>query len=86
MNVQSECKSHEPATTRVATGRRDASSDGRIAVTLAKLPARMGKRGVITMRVQVTSIRPPVFLTNALQLIDPPRIVLDALDGQARPV
>ena len=38
------------------------------------------------MRIQVTSIRPPVFLTNALRLIDPPRIVLDALDRQARPV
>jgi hypothetical protein len=86
VNVQSECKSHEPATSRVATGRRDASSDGRIAVTLAKLPAHMGKRGVIKMRIQVASIRPPVFLTNALRLIDPPRILLDALDGQARPV
>ncbi len=38
------------------------------------------------MRIQVASIRPPVFLTNALRLIDPPRIVLDALDRQARPV
>jgi hypothetical protein len=38
------------------------------------------------MRIQVASIRPPVFLTNALRLIDPPRILLDALDGQARPV
>jgi len=38
------------------------------------------------MRVQVTSIRPPVFLTNALWLIGPTRIVLDALDRQARPV
>jgi hypothetical protein len=86
VNVQSECKSHEPATTRVATGRRDASSDGRIAVTLAKLPARMGKREVITMRIQVASIRRPVFLTNALRLIDPTRIVLDTLDRQARAV
>jgi hypothetical protein len=43
------------------------------------------------MRIQVASIRPPVFLTNALRLIDPPRILpprilLDALDGQARPL
>ena len=84
--MQSECKSHEPATSRVGTGRRDVSSDGRIAVTLAKLPAHMGRRGVITMRIQVASIRPPVFLTNALRFIDPPQIVLDALDRQARPV
>jgi len=62
------------------------SSDGRIAVTLAKSPARMGKREVMTMRVQVASIRPPVFLTNAPRLIDPPRIVLDTLDRQARAV
>jgi hypothetical protein len=46
----------------------------------------MGKRGIMTMRVQVTSIRPPVFLTNALWLIDPTRTVPDTLDGQARPV
>jgi len=40
----------------------------------------------MTMRVQVASIRPPVFLTDALRLIDPTRILLDALDRQARPV
>jgi len=40
----------------------------------------------MTMRVQVASIRPPVFLTNAPRLIDPPRIVLDTLDRQARAV
>jgi hypothetical protein len=38
------------------------------------------------MRIQVTSIRPPVFLADALRLIDPPRIVLDTLDRQARAV
>jgi hypothetical protein len=38
------------------------------------------------MRIQVASIRRPVFLADALWLIDPTRIVLDTLDGQARPV